>query len=133
MPGAGFSACTCALLNQTSKHRLTLGAADLECGVKIFKTFAVVGMAATVVVGTIDVASARPVRHGGGRHYAGARHRGGGNVGAGVAAGAALGLLGAGIAGAAAADNGYGYGYPAYGYGNPGYGYYGPGYGYYGY
>jgi hypothetical protein len=40
-------------------------------------------------------------------------------------AGAALGLLGAGIAGA----SGYGYGYPGYGYGYPGYGYGYPGYG----
>jgi len=43
-----------------------------------------------------------------------------------IFAGAALGLLGAGIAGA----SGYGYGYPGYGYGYPGYGYGYPGYGY---
>ena len=66
-----------------------------------------------------------------GRGYYGRGYRRGGYGGA-LAAGAAIGLLGAGIAGAAAASNGYGYGYgyPAYGYGyygHPyGYGYYAP-------
>ena len=96
---------------------------------KIFKTVMVAGIAAVVFIGSVELASARHIRRGV-RHDA---HRHGGNVGAGFVAGAALGLLGAGIAGAAAADNGYGYGYPAYGSGYPGYGYYGPGYGYYGY
>jgi hypothetical protein len=49
-----------------------------------------------------------------------------------IFAGAALGLLGAGIAGASGYGYpayGYGYGYPGYGYGYPGYGYGYPGYG----
>lgn len=95
----------------------------------LLRKTAAVGLAATMLIGIVDAASARPVH----RHYAyrGGHHyyRGGGGDAAGAAAaGAALGLLGAGIAGAAAASDPYPYGY----YG-PGYGYYGPGYGYYGY
>ena len=84
-------------------------------------------LAGVAIAGTISEASARPRYYGGGYH-----HRGIG--GGAIAAGAALGLLGAGIAGVAAsrAYNGY----PAYNYG-PGYGRsygydYHPGYGYYG-
>ncbi len=97
---------------------------------KIIKQLAVGGLAVAVLAGSADAAAARVIhRHY--RHY-GSRH---GVVvgGAGLAAGAALGLLGLGIAGAAAADNGYGSAYPAYGSGYSGFGYYGPGYGYYGY
>ena len=96
---------------------------------KILKALVIAGMTAAVFVGSVDMASARHVRRGA-RHYT---YRHGGDAGAGLVAGAALGLLGAGIAGASAADNGYGYGFPAYGSGYPGYGSYGPGYGYYGY
>ena len=64
------------------------------------------------------------------RGYGGYYRRGYYDPSGAIFAGAALGLLGAGIAGA----SGYGYGYPGYGYGYgyPGYGYaYGyPGYGY---
>lgn len=97
---------------------------------KILKHLAIGGLAVAVFAGSVDAASARVIhrhyRHYGYRHA----HRG---VATGLAAGDALGLLGLGIAGAAAADNGYGSDYPAYGSGYSGYGYYGPGYGYFGY
>ena len=68
-------------------------------------------------------------RYGGRRYYGGGRryygNRGYNPAGAAVA-GAALGLLGAGVAAATAPSYGY---YPAYGYGG-GYGYPGYGYGY---
>lgn len=66
-------------------------------------------------------------RYYGGRYYG--RRGYGYNAGGALVAGAALGLLGAGVAAAAAPSYGYGYGYgyPAYGYGY-GYGY--PAYGY---
>ena len=71
------------------------------------------------------------------QYYRRRYYRRGYGAGPAIAAGAAIGLLGAGIAAAAAPSYGYGYGYPAYGgygYGYPayggGYGY--PGYGYYG-
>ena len=98
-----------------------------------------VGLASALVVGSLGAACARPhhrhrhlVYRGDPRDHA---YRNDGAAGAAVA-GAALGLLGAGIAGAASAD-GYGYGGygpgPGYGYYGPGSGYYGPGFSYYGY
>jgi hypothetical protein len=84
-----------------------------------------IGLAGCMTAVTFVTASAREGHHHGHyahRHYYHHRYYGGGP-------GAALGLLGAGIAGAIASDR-YGYGYPAYGYryGYPEYAY--PAYGY---
>lgn len=104
------------------------------------RKFAAVGLASILMVGAIGTTSARPYRH---HRHAYVEHNyardhayhNDGAAGAAVA-GAALGLLGAGIAGASSAD-GYGYGGygpgPGYGYYGPGSGYYGPGFSYYGY
>ncbi len=98
-----------------------------------------IGVGSALAVGSLCTASARTYHHH--RHYASrgyTRDRAYHNDGATGAAiaGAALGLLGAGIAGAASAD-GYGYGGygpgPGYGYYGPGSRYYGPGFSYYGY
>ena len=91
---------------------------------------AIAGLAMTILIGSVGASAAR-INHRHFRHYA-HRHEIR-NARGGILAGEALGLLGVGIAGAAAADNGYSYPFPAYGSGGSGFGYYGPGYGYYGY
>ena len=105
--------------------------------IRVVAPAAIVGMDAPGVVQAQPVAYRRtaraPVRVYGRRAYRGRVYGRRSYDPAGAAiAGAALGLIGAGIASATAPQYDY---YPSYGYGyqQPGYGYQRPGYGYYGY